>query len=236
MAIRPETEAKNEYQPVVTDAATLCKRLRESFTGVSKLQVIRDLLARNPDATAEQAYSALVEDQTVPQKTLDKARGIIDKGYYTESTDYGGALPMEDQILQVREMASAGRLPVVMGRSDFQPPTIAGPQGIDAVKRYLEAHPNASSEEVYAAMVGGTATTPTTTPANRPSPTTPGADLSGGHRSTAPTEIRTEEGAVAGKETPGGPNTPGQPTGAGGTNPPPPPPPPGRPTNHGKRG
>lgn len=86
--------------PHITTAAQLCKKLRENFTGANKLDVIRELLAKRPHATAEEAYTALEQMPAVTQRTLDKARGLIDHGVCPAADNgYEASTPIEDTIL-----------------------------------------------------------------------------------------------------------------------------------------
>lgn len=55
-------------------------RLRESGTGEGKLDIIRELLARKPTASAEEVFIHMKNSGRVHPKTLEKARTLIEEG------------------------------------------------------------------------------------------------------------------------------------------------------------
>lgn len=84
----------------IKSAAELCVKLKESFTGSQKLQNIRVLLERKPNATSQEAYDALEADLSVPQTTLDKAKQFMHTGIYiAPETMESTKVSIEDSIL-----------------------------------------------------------------------------------------------------------------------------------------
>jgi len=100
---RQPAEAAPQKGPHLHSAAQLCKALRESGTGADKLKVLREALAANPNLTAEEGYSLLDQaTHIVTQRTLDKARGLIDSGEVPPAVSLDNTIPIEETILNDR--------------------------------------------------------------------------------------------------------------------------------------
>lgn len=91
--------------PAITDAATLLIALKQSGTGEGKLDVIREVLKTNPDATADDAINALANVPTVTQKTLTKAMQLAEHGEVLPEPEVK-TLTLEEQILERRKQAA----------------------------------------------------------------------------------------------------------------------------------
>lgn len=92
--------------PAITDAATLLIELKKSGTGESKLDLLRDLLTTNPDATAEEAINVLANAHHVTQRTVEKAMQLAEHGEVLVVEEVK-TLSLEEQILQRRKQAAA---------------------------------------------------------------------------------------------------------------------------------
>lgn len=92
--------------PSITDAATLLIELKKSGTGEGKLDLIRDLLKTNPDATAEDAINVLANSPNITQRTLEKAMQLAEHGEVLVVQEVK-TLSLEEQILQRRKQAVA---------------------------------------------------------------------------------------------------------------------------------
>lgn len=110
-----KADEKEVKGPFLTTCAALCRALRQSGTGNDKLNVLRDLLTKNPNATAEEGYDALDRaTNIVVQRTLDKARGLIDRGEVPGDDTPATTTPIEDVILgptqgTLQQRAEAGK-------------------------------------------------------------------------------------------------------------------------------
>jgi hypothetical protein len=91
---------------VIKDAATLAVRLAETGTGESKIDIIRGLLAANPNATAMEAVAAMQDTGTVTQATIDKALQLIETGRHEPRQELKPLTP-EQRILQERKAREA---------------------------------------------------------------------------------------------------------------------------------
>lgn len=84
--------------PVLKYAAQLCKVLAASGTGEGKLDLIRELIVRNPLATAEEAYEQLQRSpHRCTRDTLMKARRAIETGTVGASATPEAVPTIEDQ-------------------------------------------------------------------------------------------------------------------------------------------
>lgn len=92
--------------PAIADAATLLIELKKSGTGEGKLDLIRDLLKTNPDATAEDAINVLANSPNITQRTLEKAMQLAEHGEVLVVQEVK-TLSLEEQILQRRKQAVA---------------------------------------------------------------------------------------------------------------------------------
>jgi len=73
----------------------LVRKLRDSGTGETKLNVGRELLTRKPNASAEAVFAAM-EEAGVCEGTLEKAEQIISDGEYTGPKQPESETPVED--------------------------------------------------------------------------------------------------------------------------------------------
>ena len=91
--------------PAITDAATLLIELKKSGTGESKLDLLRDLLTTNPDATAEEAINVLANAHHVTQRTVEKAMQLAEHGEVLPVRETK-VLSVEERILERRKQAA----------------------------------------------------------------------------------------------------------------------------------
>ena len=91
--------------PAITDAATLLIELKKTGTGEGKLELIRDLLTANPEATAEEAINAMANTPSVTQRTLQKAMQLAEHGQVVVVQE-AKKLAVEEQILERRKLAA----------------------------------------------------------------------------------------------------------------------------------
>lgn len=91
--------------PAITDAATLLVELKKSGTGDSKLDLLRDLLTTNPDATADDAINVLANAHHVTQRTVEKAMQLAEHGEVLPAQEVK-VLSVEERILERRKQAA----------------------------------------------------------------------------------------------------------------------------------